>query len=362
MQPLFFIFAAMIIKDPRLPLPHLSWRQRSAYNFFQVLDHFLGRPLVIKLLGGIRYKAFLNIAKSLEAKGEGKIIDIEYRTDLSEKEFKEYYVKKGIPVVFKGAARDWNCVKEWDLNFLKNKHGDDKVPLISVTDPHKGIEFTTLKDLIERLQNGDKGSYFRYYNLIYQHPEHLADFDLSWLKKHSHKKKYFESFQAFIGGTNTRTELHNAHISNLFVQVSGSKEWILYPNYFVPFLDPPSTMNGIYRNTPSRAGGKPFSPFEPDYEGYPYFKYLHGYRVVLEPGDILYNPPFMWHTVFNRTETIGIGFRWINFRNALKTSPVYYILDLLSYRPNYVKSIRMTRKDANEQFIQRMQMMKAKKA
>ena len=38
-------------------------------------------------------------------------------------------------------------------------------------------------------------------------------------------------------------------------------------------------------NTPTRAGGRPFSPFDPDYEGYPYYKYLDGYRVVLEPED-----------------------------------------------------------------------------
>lgn len=347
----------MIVQDPRLPLNHFSWSQRAGYNFFQVLDHFIGRPMVIKLLGGIRYKAFLNIAKTFEAKGEGKIIDVEYRTDLGEKEFKDYYVKKGIPVVFKGAAKHWNCVKQWDLNWLKESHGSDEVPIIHVNDPDKGIEYTTLRDLIERLQNGDKNSYFRYYNLVHRHPEHRADFDLAWLQSHSHKRKYFEAFQAFIGGADTRTELHNAHISNLFVQVSGVKEWILYPNYFVPFLDPPSTMNGIYRNTPVRAGGKPFSPFEPDYKGYPYYRYLDGYRVVLEPGDVFYNPPFMWHTVYNRTDTIGIGFRWVNFANAFRNSPVYYSLDLLSYRPNYLKAIRMTEKDANEQFIQRLQMM-----
>lgn len=344
-------------KDPRLPAIPFSFFQRLTYNFFQVLDHFFGRALVIKLLGKLRLKAFLNIEKTLKKKGKGKIIDVEYRTDLTEEEFKNFYVKNGIPVVFKGAAKNWNCVKTWDLNYLKETHGDDLIPLISVVDPFKEIEYISLKELINRLQNGDKGAYFRYYNLITKHPEHLADFDLNWLKAHSHENKYFETFQAFIGGADTRTELHNAHISNLFVQVSGVKEWILYPNYFVPFLDPPSTMNGIYRNTPSRANGKPFSPFDPDFEGYPLYEYLDGYKVVLEPGDVFYNPPFMWHTVYNRSETIGIGYRWINFKNAFKSSPTYYLLDLLSFKPNYLKSIRMTKKDANEQFIHRKKMM-----
>lgn len=344
--------------DPRLPLNCFSWRQRATYNFFQILDHFLGRPIVVKLLGGIRYRAFKSISKALIKKGKGQLISIEYRENLSEKEFKEYYLKRGIPVVLKGAARNWESVKKWDLNHIRELHGEDEVPIIHATDSTKDIEMSSLKELIGRLQAGDKTPYFRYYNLMTKHPEHLKEIDLDWIKGYVHEKRYFESFQAFLGGLDTRTELHNAHISNFFVQIHGVKEWILYPNYFVPFIDPPSTFNGIYRTTPIRSGGKPFNPFKPDYKGYPFFKYLDGYKVRLEPGDVLYNPPHMWHAVYNRTETIGLGYRWVNFRDAFTTSPVYYLLDLLAYRPNYFKALKMTRKDANEQFLHRMKMMK----
>ncbi len=346
--------------DPRLPLVYFSWRQRATYNFFQVLDHFLGRPIVVKLLGKLRYRAFKNISKSLEAKGKGQIIDIEYKTGLTEKEFKDYYLERGIPVVLKGAAKGWESVKKWDLNYIKELHGEDEVPIIHAIDPTKGIEKSSLKELIERLQEGDKTPYFRYYNLIAQHPEHIEEIDLEWIKKYVHKNRYFESFQAFLGGVGTRTELHNAHISNFFVQIEGIKEWVLYPNYFVPFIDPPSTFNGIYRTTPIRAEGKPFNPFDPDYEGYPFFEFLDGYKVKLEAGDILYNPPHMWHAVFNKTETIGLGFRWVNMIDSFKTSPVYYLLDVLAFRPNYIKSLKMTKEDANAQFIHRLKMMEKK--
>lgn len=347
--------------DPRLPLKCFSWRQRATYNLFQILDHFIGRPLVVKVFGKLRYIAFKSTLKALKAKGEGKIIEVEYRENLTEKEFKSYYLKRGIPVVLKGAAKNWKSVREWDLNYIKDLHGEDEVPVIHATDPTKGIETILLKELIERLQNGDKTPYFRYYNLMSKHPEHLAEIDLEWIKGYVHKNRYFESFQAFLGGTDTRTELHNAHISNFFVQIHGIKEWVLYPNYFVPFIDPPSTLNGIYRSTPIRAGGKPFNPFSPDFEGYPYFQYLDGYKVKLEAGDVLYNPPHMWHAVSNKTETIGLGFRWANMWDAFTTSPVYYLLDVLSYRPNYFKSLKMTRKDANEQFLHRVKMMQKSK-
>ena len=194
-------------------------------------------------------------------------------------------------------------------------------------------------------------AYSRFYNLLHRHPEHYQDFDMNWLRALSHKRKYFESCQAFIGPANSETEIHNAHISNFFIQVYGKKEWILYPNFNVPFIDPPSTLNGIFRNSPSRINGQPFNPFHPYYEGYPYFKYLDGYHLVLEPGDILYNPPFMWHTVRNLTDSIGVGYRWINALHSFKASPVYYLLDLMAYRPNYFKTIRRVKEDANNQFI-----------
>ena len=344
--------------DPRLPLDCFSWKQRAIYNYFQILDHFLGRPLVVKLFGGIRYRAFQKISKSLKAKGKGNLIDIEYKTDLTEKEFKDYYLKRGIPVVLKAAAKEWESVNKWDLNYIKELHGTDEVPIIHAIDPTKGIEKSTLKELIERLQSGNKTPYFRYYNLISQHPEHLPEIDLEWIKKYVHKNRYFESFQAFLGGAGTRTELHNAHISNFFVQIEGIKEWVLYPNYFVPFIDPPSTFNGIYRTTPIRANGKPFNPFDPDFDGYPFFQYLDGYKVRLEAGDILYNPPHMWHAVMNETETIGLGFRWINLIDSFRTSPVYYLLDVLAFKPFYLKALRMTKKDANTQFLYRFNKMK----
>jgi len=353
----------MINRDPRLPSKQFSWFQRSTYKAFQVLDHFMGRRTVVKLLGGVRYRAFMHMARTLQQQGEGTIIDVEYHTALDLERFKSYHVKHGIPVVFKGAAKDWPSVKHWTLDHLKALHGTDEVPLLTAegNNPEGGIEFTTLARVIERIQAGDHRAYFRFYNMLTRHPEHLEDFDQEWLKARSHRQKYFSSFQVFIGGAHSRTELHNSHIANLFVQVHGVKEWVLYPNHYVPFLDPISTMNGIYRNTPARAGGKQFSPFTPDYEGYPWYRYLDGYRVVLEPGDVLYNPPYMWHTVFNRTDSIGIGFRWINAWHSLRSSPVYYLLDLMAFRPNYFKSIAMVRRDANEQFIHRLRMMERKK-
>lgn len=338
-----------------------SFLQRTFYNFFQFLDHFIGRKNTIKIFGKLRYKNFLSMVKVLEAKGEGTFFEVERRTDLTIKEFKEYYVKNGIPVIFDGLAKDWESVKNWSPQYFKDLHGTDEVPLIDSTDMTKGVEYMTLSELIDNIDKGNNKAYFRFYNLLVRHPEHVKDFDLEWLRKHSHSLKYFESFQVFIGGKNSYTGLHNSHIANLFIQVYGEKEWRLIPMSYLPFIDPPSTTNGIFRYAPARNEGVPFNVFEPNYEAYPYYKYIDGYKMTLKPGDVFYNPPFMWHTVKNPTDSIGVGFRWANAWHSFNSSRMYYILDLLAFRPNYFKSIRQVKKNANQQFIDQEKKMKKNK-
>ncbi|MGB3591631.1 MAG: cupin-like domain-containing protein [Nonlabens sp.] len=344
--------------DPRFPEnPFPRW-QRWGYNAFQFLDHFISRPVTVKLLGKLRYKLFLKMADRLKATGPAQVIEVERRSDLSIQEFKDYYLKTGVPVIFDGAASEWDCVKKWTPEYFKELHGEDEVPLIDSADFDKGIEFTTLSQLIDEIEKGNNKMYFRFYNLLSRHPQHLKDFDLNWLKSYRHKSHYFNSFQVFIGGENTTTGIHNAHISNLFVQCYGEKKWYLYPNHLIPFIDPLPTMNGIFRNAAARSGGKPFDPFQPDFEAYPYFKYLDSYKMTLRPGDVFYNPPFMWHTVKNNTKSIGVGYRWINAWHSFKSAPFYYILDLLAFRPNYFTSLRTVRKNANDQFIERFERYK----
>lgn len=349
-----FVFITLIILSKRnttIPQNPFPFYQRAFYNFFQIVDHFLSRKVTRTLFGRLRHFIFQKSVKTLENKGEGTLFPIDIRENLSIEEFKSYYVSKGIPVILRGVAKSWNCVREWDLDYLKEKHGEDEVPIFDSADFSKGKQLITLNELIDRIKQGDKESYFRFYNLMERHPEHLRDFNLKWLKQRKHKRTYFESFQVFIGAKGSKTEIHNAHIANLFTQAYGTKEWVLYPNFNIPFIDPASTLNGIFRNAAQRGkDGKSYNPFFPDDESFPYFKYLDGYKGQLEPGDILYNPPFMWHAVHNATNSIGIGYRWINTWHSLRSSPVYYILDLLAFRPSYFKSIKMVRKNANDQF------------
>jgi hypothetical protein len=330
--------------------------QRFTYGLYQFCDHFFGRKTLFKN----RAKFYKGLAETLKKGGEGKITPIERRTDLSLEEFKNHYVKKGIPVVMEGAAKDWDCVKNWSLEYFKKLHGDDEIVLVDNNDPGKDFELITLAEVIDNIRSGGK-KYFRFYPLLSRHPEHLKDFDYEWLRKRKTRGSHNDVFQVFIGGQGTFTSMHNANPPNIFVQAYGEKKWVLYSHYYTPIIDPWPARN-LYRDAPAKKQQGPFNPFEPDFtEQYELFKYVDGYSVHLKPGDILWNPPFYWHTVENETDSIGVGYRWLDLMYAWKISPLYLTLDLFIRKPPIWETLKLYKKDINELHLAEVKRLKEAK-
>ena len=148
-----------------------------------------------------------------------------------------------------------------------------------------------------------------------------------------------EAFHVFIGGKDSYTPLHHASTPNMFVQIHGHKHWRLIPNYYMPIIDPAPARN-FYRSAPLR-DGIDFNPFTQNFEDYPLYQYIDYYKVELEPGDIFYNPPFMWHAVQNPTDSIGLGYRTFTPFSSLARSPLYGFLELCATNPPFWKSYKM---------------------
>jgi hypothetical protein len=323
---------------------NLTRGQRFKYGFYQLTDHFFGRK---KIFSNGRKKFYEGVLENMKKHGEGKIMPIERRKDLSLKEFNDHYVKKGIPVVLEGAANDWPCVKKWSLEYFKELHGKDEIVLVDQGNAEYPYELTTLADVIDNIRGGGS-KYYRFYPLLVRHPEHIEDFDYKWLRERRSKPIWFDAFQVFIGGEGSYTALHNANQSNLFVQVCGEKKWVLYSHYYSTVLDP-SPVRNVYRSAPDKTGAGPFNPFQPDYNApNELYKYLDGYSVHLKPGDILWNPPFYWHAVKNTTDSIGVGYRWLSPFYSFKTSFLYMALDCFATKPPIWKAYSLYKKDINE--------------
>lgn len=324
----------------------LNKRERFQYNCYQLLDHYLGRSLSFKLLNKQRRNYYKKLNKKFDTLPKGSLFPVERIKDISAANFYKNYVDKGIPVVIEGAAKEWTCVKEWSLQYFKERHGDDEIVFV---DQHKmdlSHSIITLAEVIEGIQEG-KGKYYRFYPLLDRHPEHLSDFDVKWLREFKKAYSPTESFQVFIGGDQSYTPLHNASLANLFVQVTGQKHWKFYPHESIAVIDPDPVRN-IYRHAPIRKAGNSFNAFQPDYE-HPFNLYekIDGFEVVLNPGDVLYNPPYYWHTVTNIGDAIGVGYRWLPLWNNIKKWPLYSLLDVTVRNPNFFKTLKYLKQDVN---------------
>jgi hypothetical protein len=318
--------------------------RRLEYGMYQFFDRFLGKKRVNSVFGNRRKKFQEKLFNELKNSGEGKAIPIERRKDLSLKEFRNHYLKKGIPVVMEGAGDDWDCVKKWSPEYFKELHGSD---VVGHTSPElkEVFETITLGSIIDNIRSGG-GKYYRFYPLLTRHPEHIKDFDYKWLLERRNKLTWFEAWQIFIGGQNAITAIHIENQCNLFVQTYGAKKWIIYPKYYTMALNPEATRH-MYRNPYRKEGHELFDSFNPDYEAYPVYKYLNHFETDLKPGDILFNPCFSWHTVQNTTDSISVGYRWVAPLYAFKIAPLYFFLDCCVRNPSIFKSAKLYAEDTN---------------
>lgn len=320
--------------------------ERLQYGYYQFMDHFLGRKRSFRLHQNARKQLYKDLHERFKNSGKvGQTHEIERRKDLSLNEFKNHYIKKGIPVVLEGKAKDWACAKNWSLDYFSDLYGDEEILYVNhevIEDPYERI---LLRDIMEGIKKGDGSKYYRFYPLLQRHPEHIKDFDYEWILKARHNLTLGENFQVFVGGKGSCTPLHNAFSCNLFTQAYGQKEWYIYSPYYSMIFDPDPAQN-IYRNVSSRQGGV-FDPFEPDYDKFPLFKYIDRTHVLLNPGDVFYNPPYWWHSVKNPSDSIGVGYRWLPPLHCFKRSPLYFFLDLCATNPTLWKTMKLAKTDIN---------------
>lgn len=107
----------------------------------------------------------------------------------------------------------------------------------------------------------------------------------------------------FVGTQNVFSNLHCAPGGNVFLQVAGRKTWTLVDPALSPYLLP----------LPARPFNHCLSIFGSFHAGDPNapIHRMPRLRVTLEPGDLLYNPPWWWHEVVNDGETIGCALRHV---------------------------------------------------
>ncbi|MDX2547094.1 cupin-like domain-containing protein [Streptomyces sp. WI04-05B] len=106
----------------------------------------------------------------------------------------------------------------------------------------------------------------------------------------------------WMGSKDYTTQLHFDMAQNLYVQIEGRKRFLLFrPEDFGRIQ---TGLRGGMHNASA------IDPEAPDLEAFPEFAGLDAWEAVLEPGDLLYLPPFWWHQVSGLQGGVSLSIWW----------------------------------------------------
>jgi hypothetical protein len=229
----------------------------------------------------------------------------------------------------RGAAASWRALREWSLDLFAARYPGDTVRLMDQEDLRAGTarasREVTLAEFAARVRSG-AGDYLRFSPLACDHPELCEDLDMEWLRARGDGQAHRRPLQLFIAGPGTGTDMHCEVPSTLFVQVTGRKRWRLYAPGTCLFLEPPAARTPYYFS----AG----NPDAPGACGLPLFERADSLETELEPGDVLWVPPFWWHYVVNLSPlNIAASYRSMSLRRGLRASPLLSVLRVFARNP-----------------------------
>jgi hypothetical protein len=230
---------------------------------------------------------------------------VDFRT-ITPDAFFENYVRSSQACVIDNVCQ---APERYTLSALIERYGHEPVPLQKIGD---GSFFEApLGELLKGesyLANSDR--------LFVNHPELLTDLKFEVFSKLTRLRQI--SAQFFISAKGAGSPAHFGKIANTFYQLEGMKRWSLVDPAFLyllyPILLPGDSASALHWLD------------ESDYERCPLFKYCPRYEVTLEPGNVLWNPYYWFHSVKNVTkESVAVAVRWYGTpgKDFLSPLPLY---------------------------------------
>jgi lysine-specific demethylase 8 len=317
-----------------LTLRHLNEAGRLAYLTLFFSEHFLGQERFARLLGRARERNRARMLRYFSDWPTGQLRPVREVSFTSHAEFYRTHVPDWEPAVFRGVAKDWPAVRKWDLDFFARDYGDtdavliDQVGLYGDGEKNRYV-VEALGKLVAAIRDG-KREVLRFLPFIDDNPELKNDLDMAFFSGFRSAYSVREFTQLFLAPAGTRTPVHCAHESNAFLQVHGRKRWLLWPARYQQLIEPPADRRPYFHADYDPAQVSPEFPLGP---------YAPAFEVVLDPGDVLYVPPFVWHYVENLTATIAVAYRFFSIRYALRSSRAMTIIKLLATKPSILHGI-----------------------
>ncbi|WP_445634024.1 JmjC domain-containing protein [Nostoc sp. DSM 114161] len=228
----------------------------------------------------------------------------------SKKEFSEI-AKNFQPFIIEDVVKYWDAYKNWSDDYLIEKCGDNLVPVRFFQEnfwndyknfayersyqPHQEIQ---LKEYINNGHNVE--CYLNEAVFEERFPQLVGDVNYP---EYFNGKAFVRLWFGLVSKTfSSSSSLHFDAEHNLFAQIRGRKRIILYPPIdYLSFYPPLEDATGALY-------GSKVNPNAVDLELFPKFPWQEKIEFVLQPGEMLYLPPFWWHHLTAVDDNISLSF------------------------------------------------------
>jgi [protein]-arginine 3-hydroxylase / protease len=231
-------------------------------------------------------------------------------------DFHQEIVPRGRPIIITGAMKGWKALSSWNADYFKSAIGRREVrvqvsrtnyfPAIHGTEEpahikrlNKRMPFDDYADLISSENRAADRYYISQELLADKFPALVADIQRpAFIDRSLRVKNAF-----WFGQAGNITPLHYDLVYNLSVQVWGRKRFTLFDPAQFPLLYPFPVYSEVAQF--SRVNIE-----RPDFIRFPKFQKARPVECTLEPGEMLYTPPFWWHQVHSLNTAISLNMWW----------------------------------------------------
>lgn len=238
------------------------------------------------------------------------------------------------PLLIEDVVGHWNACEKWSNDYLIKYCGNNIVNIFlykkGFFDDYKNFacedgyvdenfqKTVKYKEYINDYIGNDKYNSYLSQNFEKCFPEIIKDINYP---VYFNRKPFLQLFHGFSNKNfSSTTPLHFDAVHNIFIQIRGRKKILLFP---------PSNYLSFYpAGVDDNRGLQDFSKVDPNrlnLELFPKFPWEERIEVLLQPGEMLYIPPFWWHHVTAIDENISVSF-WY----ALKIQDLFKQKNLLS--------------------------------
>eukprot|EP00004_Rigifila_ramosa_P024089 TRINITY_DN6896_c0_g1_i1.p1 TRINITY_DN6896_c0_g1~~TRINITY_DN6896_c0_g1_i1.p1 ORF type:complete len:860 (-),score=151.92 TRINITY_DN6896_c0_g1_i1:72-2291(-) len=194
-----------------------------------------------------------------------------------------------------------NRVFSLDWNTYLGRHSSEgRVPLLNRTTAYRENIYD-VEELFSRLNASSSGTdpfaYYYFGSLPAQLRDDVSPSGMMWLTEND--LKLFRQF-LWISNGGLRTHTHFDQDHNFFVQLVGSKRFTVWPAAQHELMHLYPRVHPLWHKSQLDFDG-------PDIDRFPSYQATRAQSVVLMPGDLLYVPPYTWHTVESINDSVSLS-------------------------------------------------------